>query len=408
MVTTPRLRDDIDEILPGVIADRRHLHEHPELGFQEHETARFVTERLRSLGVEDIRTGIAVTGVTGLIHGTGSGPGGNRVVLLRADMDALPIHEENVVDYRSAADGTMHACGHDAHTSILLGVTRMLVERRDQFAGTVKVLFQPAEELPPGGAEGMIRAGVLEDPHVDAVFGLHMANDTEVGHVIVGAGPVMAAADGFTIRIQGQGGHGAYPSYCVDPIVVGAQIVASLQTLVAREVDPTLSAVVSTCIFKSGDAFNVIPDTAELGGTVRTFDSDVRDLLERRIGELASGIAMAMRATVDYTYRRGYPATVNDPVATELVREAARDAVGRDKVLDADPKMGAEDFSYFLEERPGCYFFVGSRNESRGLVWGHHHPKFDIDEDSLAIGIETTVNTALRYLADGLPSDQRV
>lgn len=397
MVTVPRLLEDVDEILPGVVADRRHFHEHPELGFQEFETSRFVAERLESMGVEDIRTGINGTGVTGLIRGKSGGS----VALIRADMDALPILEENDVEYRSAADGVMHACGHDAHTAILLAVTRVLMDRRDQFSGAIKVLFQPAEEMFPGGANGMIAEGVLEDPYVDEVFGLHMANDQPVGKIIVGAGPVMAAADSFTLKIQGRGGHAAYPSYNVDPVVIGSQIVIALQTLVSREVDPTKSAVVSTCVFKAGDAFNVIPDFAELGGTVRTFDPEVRDLLEQRIGELASGIASSMNGSVTYEYRRGYPATVNEAAAVEIVREAATGVVGPENVLDADPKMGAEDFSYFLEHRPGAFFFVGSKNDDKGLIWGHHHPKFDIDEDSLGIGIQTMVATVLGYLDSG-------
>lgn len=402
MVTMPRLHETVDEILPGIIADRRHLHENPELGFQEVKTSGFVADRLRALGVEGIRTGINGTGITGLIRGTGTGAGSERVVLVRADMDALPILEENDVDYKSKNDGTMHACGHDAHTAILMGLARVLSDRKNQFAGTVKLLFQPAEEMFPGGAKGMIEEGVLDDPPVDAVFGLHMAQEQPVGTIIVGPGPVMAAADSFTIKVQGKGGHAAYPSYCVDPIVAGAQIIMALQTLVSREVGPTESAVVSTCVFTSGDAFNVIPDVAELGGTVRTFNPDVRDLLERRIVELVEEIGKALRVKVDVQYRRGYPATVNDPGAVEIVREAARAVVGEDRLIAADPKMGAEDFSYFLMERPGAFFFVGSRNEDRGLVWGHHHPRFDIDEESLATGLETMATTVVTYLERGL------
>jgi amidohydrolase len=394
MLTVPRLAEDVDEILPGVVADRRHLHQHPEVAFQEFETAKFVAQRLDAMGVEDIRTGINGTGVTGLIKGKSGG----KVVLVRADMDALPILEENDVEYRSNKDGVMHACGHDAHTAILLAVSRVLMDRRDQFTGTVKVLFQPAEEQFPGGANGMIAEGVLDDPHVDEVFGLHMANETEVGKIVVGAGPVMAAADAFTVRIQGQGGHAAYPAGNVDPVVIGSQIVVALQTLVSREVDPTKSAVVSTCVFTAGDAFNVTPDVAELGGTVRTFDPEIRDLLEQRIGELVSGIASAMRGTAVVEYRRGYPPTVNDADAVEIVRTAAAEVVGAENVLPAVQKMGAEDFSYFLEHRPGAFFFVGSKNDARGLNWGHHHPKFDIDEDSLGIGIRTMVSTVLGYL----------
>jgi len=396
VVATTNLHDAIDEIMPGVVADRRDFHEHPELGFQEVRTSGIVAERLRSLGLEEVTTGIAGTGVTGLIHGK---KGRGKVVLLRADMDALPILEENAVPYVSQNPGVMHACGHDAHTAILLAVTRLLMEQRDEFAGTVKVLFQPAEELPPGGAKPMIDAGVLEHPHVDAVFGLHMAQDARLGTVEVRSGPYMAAADRFLITIQGKGGHGASPHDTVDPIAVGAQIVTALQTLVSREVKPIESGVVSVCAFIGGDAFNVIPDRAELRGTVRTFTPENRDMLERRISELVTGIATAMRATATVDFARGYPATVNEEAMTQIVRAAAAEVVGPENVIDAEPMMGAEDFSYFLQERPGSYFFIGSRNEDRGLIWGHHHPKFDIDEASMAIGIETMLRTTLGYLA---------
>jgi amidohydrolase len=401
MALATSLKTDIDEILPGVIADRRHLHEHPELGMHEHETAKFVIERLQALGVEDIRTGISETGVTGLIRGTGSGVGADKVVLVRADMDALPILEENDVEYRSQTDGVMHACGHDAHTSILLGVTRILMDQRDQFAGTIKVLFQPCEETGPGGAVWMIEQGVLEDPHVDACFGLHVWQNEPVGSVLVGDGPVMAASDRFEITVQGKGGHGAMPHGCVDPIVIGMEIVGALQTLVSREVDPTDSAVLSVCTFRSGHALNVIPDTAEIGGTVRTFNPEVRDLIERRIGEIAEGIGRAMRAEVKAEYRRGVSATVNDPAMAAIARQAAIEVVGENNVRPQIPTMGGEDFSAFLEQRPGCYFFVGTNNEGRGLTWGHHHPRFDIDEDALAIGVETMARTLTGYLAQG-------
>ena len=399
MVVATEFRNDVDEILPGVVADRRHLHENPELGFQEVKTAAFVTERLQSLGVEDIRTGINKTGVTGLIRGTGTGAGKDKVVLVRADMDALPILEANEVDYRSKNDGAMHACGHDSHTAMLLGLSRLLMDRRDQFAGTVKVLFQPAEELPPGGAEGMIREGVLEDPKVDAVFGLHVSSDTETGVIKVGDGPIMAAADAYKITVQGKGGHGASPHQTVDPVIIGSNIVVALQTLVSREVDPIDNAVVSNCVFKAGEAFNVIPDTANLAGTVRTFLPETRDLLERRIGELASGIAESMGGAADVLYTRGYPASVNDVAMSDVVREAARAVVGEENVQVAEPKMGAEDFSYFLIERPGCFFFVGTKNEEKESDWPHHHPRFDIDEVGMTAGIATMAATVVNYLS---------
>jgi amidohydrolase len=393
---TRDLKNDIDEIMPGVVADRRHLHEHPELGFEEFETAKLVAERLESMGVEDIRTGIAVTGVTGLIKGTKTG-GPEKVVLVRADMDALPILEENDVEYRSKIDGKMHACGHDAHTSMLLGVGRLLLDRRDDFSGTVKLLFQPAEEG-GGGARVMIEEGVLEDPTVDLVFGQHVAAELPVGQIELRGGPCMAAADRFEILIKGRGGHGAQPHLTVDPIAVGSQIVSALQTIVAREVDPTKEAVVTVGAFIAGDASNVIPDTAVMRGTLRSFDPEVRELLGRRVGEIATGIASAMRAEVEYIYNSGYPATINDPVETEKVREIAASIIGEENVLTCDLHMGAEDFSYFLERKPGCFFFTGTRDEAKGIFWGHHHPKFDVAEDGMAVGMEVMVRTVLNAL----------
>lgn len=401
MVTTTssKLRADVDEILPGVIADHRHFHEHPELGFQEVETAKIVAERLSSLGVEDIKTGVNKTGVTGLIRGTGSGPGKDRVVLLRADIDALPILEENEVDYVSRNPGVMHACGHDAHTAILLDVACMLMDRKSEFAGTVKLLFQPAEEIPPGGALGMIQEGVQEHPHVDAVFGLHMAQAIPVGFVGVAGGPVMAGGDLFEITIQGKGGHAASPHKAVDPIVIGSQIVVALQTVVARNVDPMESAVLSITVFQAGDAFNVIPDVAKIGGTVRWFKPDVTALVEKRIIEIATGIGEAAGATIDVTFSRGYQPTINDNAHAAIVREAAIGVVGEEHVLTPPPVMGGEDFSRFLLERPGAFFVIGSKNEEKGLVWGHHHPKFDIDEESLGIGVATMANTVFIWFA---------
>lgn len=400
MVTVSRLHQDIDEILPGLVADRRYLHEHPELGFQEHNTARFVAERLAALGVEDIRTGVNGTGVTGLVRGAAGGAG--RVVLVRADMDALPIHEENQVEYRSQHDGVMHACGHDAHTAILLGLARVLVDRRDQFSGTVKLLFQPSEEMFPGGAKGMIEEGVMEDPHVDASFALHMANHQPLGVITVAPGPILAAPDSFTATIQGKGGHAASPHRAVDPIVIGAHVVTALQTVVSRNTDPVESCVVTVGAFNAGEAFNVIPDTAVLGGTVRTLTPEMRDLAQERVTALIEGVVAAFGATVKLEYTRGYPATINDPAAAALVREVAESIVGPDKVIANPPSMGGEDYAYFLLERPGAMFQVGSKNEERGLVWGHHHPRFDIDEDSLAIGLEVMTGTVLAYLERGL------
>ncbi len=397
------VKNDIDEIMPGVIADRRHLHANPELGFQEEKTARFVVDRLKHLGVEEIRTGIGGHGVTGLIKGTAEGPGSERVVMVRADMDALPILEEGDREFISTVPGVMHACGHDAHTSMLLGLATVLLQRRDSFAGTVKVLFQPAEELPPGGAIAMIRDGALEDPHVDIALGLHVASDIPAGKVGLRAGAASASGDMFTIRVQGKGGHAAKPNRAVDPIVVGSQIVSALQTLVSRNVDPVESGVVSVTAFLSGEAFNVIPDTAELRGTVRTLNPDVRDVLERRLIETATTIGEAMGAVVEVDYVRGYPSVINDPRLLPLMQEAATAAVGADNVLELPPTMGGEDFSYFSLERPSFFFMVGVGNEERGIVWPHHHPKFDIDEEGMAPGIETMANAVMNCLDQGVP-----
>lgn len=399
MVTTTRLYNDIDEMLPGLVADRRYLHENPELGCEEFVTSAFVIDRLKALGVEDIQTGINVTGVTGLIRGTKEGAG--RVVLVRADMDALPILEENDVEYRSKIDGKMHACGHDAHTAILLGLARVLMDRRDQFSGAVKVLFQPSEERGPGGAKDMIAAGVLENPHVDAVFALHMAQDLPLGTISIREGAALASADGFKVTIQGKGGHGAHPDKTVDPVVVGAHLITALQTIVSRNVDPIESAVVTVGALHTGLAGNVIPDTAELVGTVRTLNTDVQTMIVGRLEELVTGLCAAMGATGTLEYQYGVPPTINAAEAAKLIRGVAGTIVGEDKVVSPPPSMGGEDFSYFLMERPGAMFMVGSKNPERGLIWGHHHPKFDIDEDSLAVGLEVMAATVETYLRDG-------
>jgi amidohydrolase len=397
-VADATLHADVDEILPGLVADRRHLHQHPELGFQEVATARFVADRLRALGCEEIRTGLAQTGVTALIRGTASSAAPAKTVMVRADMDALPIEEENEVEYRSTVPKTMHACGHDAHTAMLLGTARMLNDRRDRFAGTVKLLFQPAEEG-GGGAKAMVDAGTLDDPKVDATFGLHIWQGADLGTVWARPGTAMVGSDGFKVVIKGKGGHGARPQSAIDPVAVGAEIVTVLQTLVSRESDPTLPAVVSICAFNAGDAPNVIPDTAVLRGTTRTVTQGQRDEIKDRLQALIRGIAGAMRAEIELSFSWGAPPVVNDPAMTEIVRAAAAEVVGPENAIEGPLQVVSEDYSEFLLRVPGCFFFVGSRNQDRGLVWGHHHPKFDVDEDALAIGVETMTRTVLRYLA---------
>ncbi len=382
------------ELGPQIVADRRYLHQHPELGFQEENTARFVADKLRSFGIET-QTGVAKTGVVGLLHGTQPG----KTVLLRADMDALPIEELNDVPYKSQVSGVMHACGHDSHTAMLLGVARLLSERKEEIKGTVKFIFQPSEEIPPGGAKPMIEAGVLENPHVDAAFGVHIGQDLPVGTIGVCAGPTNAASDGFIATIRGIGGHAARPHGCVDPIVVAAQCISALQTLVSREVNPLRQAVITVGSLHAGTVANIIPEEAIMKATVRTFDEAVRQNLAERIPALITGIAAAMRAEAEVQYRFGYPALVNDAEMTDLVREAAREVVGADKVIEREPGMGGEDMAYFLQHVPGCFFRIGSRNPARGLIYGHHHPRFDIDDEgALPIGVAAVAAVALRFL----------
>ena len=393
-VTLPALQREAEEILPGVIADRRFLHEHPELSFQEYETAKFVAERLNALGLDEVQTGVAETGVVGILHGHKPG----KVVLLRADMDALPIEEANDVPYKSQNPGVMHACGHDAHTAILLGVARVLASKRDEFAGTIKFMFQPAEEG-LGGARAMIEAGVLENPHVDAVFGLHVSQWTPAGVIQARDGAAMMGGNKLGIKIQGKGGHGAQPHLTVDPIAVGAAIVSALQTVVSRTNDPVAPGVVTIGAFNAGSAANVIPDTAELVGTIRTVSMEQRDALIARATAIATGIGTAMRAEVTVDTGRGVSPTVNDPAMAALVREVASELLPPEKVEQGELVAGSEDFSEFLNVRPGAFFMLGTRSEEKGFVGSHHNPSFDIDEEPMSIGISVMAGTALRYLA---------
>ncbi len=376
------------------VADRRYLHQHPELGMHETATAQFVATRLTELGIP-MTTGVAKTGVVGLL--VGGQPG--KTILLRADMDALPIDELNDVPYKSQHPGVMHACGHDAHTAMLLSVAALLKTRQAALHGTVKFVFQPSEELPPGGAKPMIEAGVLENPHVDAAFGIHIGQDLPVGTVGVCAGPNNAASDGFIATIKGVGGHAARPHGCVDPIVVAAQAITALQSLVSREVNPLRQAVITVGSLHAGTVSNIIPEEAVMKATVRTFDEEVRQNLAERIPALISGIATAMRAEATVQYRFGYPTLINEPEMTDLVRAVAEEIVGPENVIEREPGMGGEDMAYFLQQVPGCFFRVGSRNPDLGLIYGHHHPRFDIDdEQALPIGVAMLTTVALRFL----------
>jgi amidohydrolase len=387
------LSPEVAELAESVIDLRRTLHQWPELGFQEHRTSALVAERLQVLGIE-VRTGVAQTGVLGILRGNREG----KTVLLRADMDALPIEEASGAPYASQNHGVMHACGHDGHTSILLTVATVLAKYRQQFSGTVKFAFQPAEELPPGGAKGMIEEGVLENPRVDSTFGLHLWNGLPVGKIGVDDGPIMASVDRFDIVIKGIGSHGAYPHTGVDPIVVGSHVVAALQTVVSREVPPLAPVVVTVGAFQGGTAFNVIPSQAELSGTVRTVDARIREEMPARLERIVRGVTSGMRAEFSFDYTFGYPVTVNDANRAQFARQVARQIVGDANVVTAGMTMGAEDMSYFLEAVPGCYLRLGSGNSDKGLVHPHHSALFDFDEAALPIGVEVLAQLTLAYL----------
>ncbi|NOT32928.1 MAG: amidohydrolase [Candidatus Eisenbacteria bacterium] len=380
---------DLDEM----IAVRRDLHAHPETAFEEVRTSGIVAERLRSLGLE-ARTGIGRTGVMATVKGGRPG----KTVLLRADMDALPIHEENAVPYRSQVHGKMHACGHDCHTSILLAISKKLVADQASLSGTVSLCFQPAEEQ-GGGADAMIADGAIEQPRPDAAFGLHVWQDLDLGKIGVTTGAFMAAVDEFTVTVKGVGGHAAMPHASVDPVLCLAHIVTALQSIASRSVDPLLEVVVSVTQFHAGAAFNVIPETAMINGTVRTFDEGVWALVPGRFEAIVQGVASAFGCTAETRFERFHKVTRNDPAMATIAREVAIEMVGAENVVTDLRTMGGEDFSAFLQRVPGCFIAVGSRNERRGLVYGHHHPRFDVDEASMKFGAEILLRTAQRFLA---------
>ncbi|RMG56081.1 MAG: amidohydrolase [Acidobacteria bacterium] len=373
---------------------RRHFHRRPELGFQERATAETIAARLREYGYA-VQTGVGGTGVVGLLNGDKDGP----TVLLRADIDALPIEEENDVEYRSIHPGIMHACGHDGHIAIALGVAKRLTKVRSTLPGRVKFAFQPAEEL-LSGAMKMVEDGVLERPPVDAAFGLHLWNNLDVGMIGVVAGPMMASVDRFQIVIQGRGGHGAMPHQTVDAIVVASHVVAALQTVVSRNTDPLDAVVVTVGTIQGGHAFNVIAEQTTLTGTVRTFDATTYETIPNMIERVVAGVCHSLGAQYTMRYDRLCQPTVNDPEMTRLVRQAASEIVGSENVVQTQEArtMGGEDMSVFLQRVPGCYFFVGSRNRARGFHHPHHSPRFDFDEAALPIGVEILERITMNYL----------
>jgi amidohydrolase len=389
----PTLLESARAITESVVSDRRAIHRRPELAYQEHETAALVESRLRALGVP-LRTGVGGTGIVGLIEGARPG----RTVLLRADMDALPIEEESTSDYVSANPGVMHACGHDAHTAILIGTARLLVERRAELTGCVKLMFQPAEEG-GAGALRMIEDGVLQDPPVDAAFMLHVAHALPAGRVGTAPGPVLAGANSFTITVEGRGGHASRPHTTVDPVVVGAQVVTALQTLVSREAPPDRAAVVTLGSFQAGTAPNIIPDRAVIKGTMRAYDGELMKELERRLEETASGVASAMRATAGVKFHMHYPPTVNDPAMAELLSGAGRSALGAEAVGVVEPIMAAEDFSFVLQRVPGAMLSLGVRSPEWDAPRPVHTARFDVDESALPVGVACMASAAMEFLS---------
>ncbi len=363
------------------VAVRRDFHQYPELGFQEFRTSEIVAGELTSFGLEVSRN-IGKTGVIGLLKGKNPG----KTILLRFDMDALPIQEENSTDYVSKNSGVMHACGHDGHTAIGLTVAKIISQYRDQIYGTVKFIFQPAEEG-LGGAQATIDDGVLLNPRPDFCLGLHLWNEKPIGWIGTNSGPMMAGADVFEIIIKGKGGHGGLPNLAIDPIVAAAQIVTTSQTIVSRNISPFASGVTSFCSINGGSTFNVIPAEVRLTGTIRTFDREVRTTIVRRLEEIAVNVGIAMGCSVDFSINDITPAVINDPIIANHVINIVHDLYPNFTTDDSFQTMGSEDYSLFLQEIPGCFFFVGSANNDKNLVFGHHHPKFDFDEEVLPISV---------------------
>ncbi|UXN62454.1 M20 aminoacylase family protein [Phyllobacterium zundukense] len=373
------------EMQDEVSAWRRHLHANPEIMFDVHKTARFVAEKLRQFGCDTVETGIGRTGVVGIIRGRhGEGP----TVGLRSDMDALPLTEITGKPWASRTDGKMHACGHDGHTAMLLGAAQYLAETRN-FGGSIAVIFQPAEEGGGGGRE-MVKDGLMERFSVSEVYGMHNIPGLPIGQFAIRKGPIMAATDEFTIIVEGRGGHAAQPHRTIDPIVIGSQLVNALQTIVSRGTDPLDSVVLSVTKFHAGDAHNIIPQRAELAGTVRTLRPEMRDFAEKRLIEIAEGLAGALGATATVNYVRNYPVTFNHDQETDFAAKTARCVAGNDAVNEeVAPMMAGEDFSYMLEARPGAFIFIGN-GESASL----HNPSYDFNDDAIPHGISYWVQLA--------------
>lgn len=403
-----RISTAVDRHAAEIIEIRHRIHQNPELGNREFETAKLVAEHLRRLGFDEVREGIAHTGVVGILRGERPGP----VVAVRADMDALPVTEDTPYPFKSTKHttylgqevGVSHACGHDIHVAVQLGVASVLASLREELPGTVKFIFQPAEEGPPPGEEGgaslMVDEGVLEDPRPEAIFGLHSFSEMEVGKVGYTVGPALAAVDHVRIDIRGKQAHGAAPHESVDPIVTAAQVVLGLQTIRSRSLPPLEPSVVTVGIIRGGERFNIIPMSVHLEGTVRTYNPEVRDAVERRMNEILAGITAAAGATYELAYDRGTPATVNDSTLARKVTPTLARVVGAENVVVIPPTMGGEDFAYFANEVPGFFFRLGTVKPGT-KSGGHHTPTFMADDAAIPVGIRAMANLLVDYLRPG-------
>lgn len=384
---------DEDKLEKQLITDRRYIHQHPELSFCETNTMQYVCDRLDAMGIP-YRKGIAGTGVLAEIRGKNLG----KCLLIRADMDALALEEKRDTQYTSQNRGVMHACGHDAHTAIALSTCGLLYEMRDRFSGTVKVAFQPGEET-TGGAEPMIQEGILENPKVDACIALHMDSDLETGTMRVKSGPMYASPDDFSIVIKGRGGHGAEPHLAVDPILVAAQVICQLQTIVSRNLDPFEEAVVTVGSIHAGNATNVIPDSAQLSGTARALTEEMRSFLSERIHTITKNICAAYGAEYEYEFIRLFPPLINDAAVAAALFESAKRCLGTENCIwGGRPTMAGEDFAYFSQKVPSAIFKLGCRNEALGITVPIHNPYFDIDENSMKCGVAIFADFVMHFL----------
>lgn len=375
-----------EELFEKVRGYREHLHRHPELSYQEFETMKFVSQRLTELGIEH-QTGVGGTGIVGIIRNN-KHTENQEAVALRADMDALPILEENNVSYKSTVDGVMHACGHDVHTSVLLGAAEILQELKEQLPQPVKLIFQPGEEKNPGGASLMIRDGVLKNPTVSSIYALHVFPDFPVGKTGFKGGLYMASCDEIYITIHGKGGHGATPHQCIDPIVIGAELILNLQTIVSRKCDPKIPCVLSFGHFEALGATNVIPSKAILKGTFRTMNEPWRAEALQLIEKHARAIVEGNGGQLEIEISTGYPFLENDEELTKKMKQKAVDLLGEENAVDLPIRLTAEDFSFYAQEVPACFFRIGVRNEEKGITFGVHHPRFDIDAEALKTGMQ--------------------